>query len=159
MLSDYSVRKYKIGDIEQVVNVYKRSVEEIGPEKYSPEQVRVWASYPDNIIEFNRALKSGYTLVAESSEGEIASFGSITSAAHISLMFTLKEHTGKGIAGFIYRKLEEYAIEKGGKHITTEASLIALPFFEKQGFKVLEKETVERQGIALDRYKMEKNLS
>lgn len=137
MIPEYSIRKYKSTDIEQVVNVYKRSIEETGPEKYSSEQVRVWASYPDNILEFNRALQSGHTVVAES-PGEIVSFGSITPSAHLSFIFTLKQHSGKGIAGFIYRQLEEYATEKGAKHITIEASLIAVPFFEKQGFSAIE---------------------
>jgi putative acetyltransferase len=157
MSSGLSIRKYKSIDAEAATQVYKRSVAEIGPEKYSPEQVEAWASYPEDIEEFNERLESGYTLVAEA-EGSVVTFGSMSSAGHLSYIYTLKQYARRGIAASIYMELEKYAAQKGAMQILTEASLISAPFFETQGFKAIVKETVMRKGVELERVRTKKTL-
>lgn len=157
MSSGFTIRKYKSTDAEAATQVYKRSVTEIGPEMYGPEQVEVWASYPEVIVEFNETLESGYTLVAEA-EGRVVSFGSMSSAEHLSYIYTLKEYARRGIAASIYTELEKYPAHKGARQIFTEASLISAPFFETQGFKAVVKETVTRKGVELQRVRMKKTL-
>ena len=52
-------------------------------------------------------------------------------------------------------KLEQMA--SGGK-ITVHASITAKPFFEKRGYKLIKKQEVERQGIFLTNFIMEKQV-
>jgi len=158
MSSGFTIRKYKSSDAEAAAQVYKRSVTEIGPEMYGPEQVEVWASYPEDIEEFNETLESGYTLVAEA-ERRVVSFGSMSSAEHLSYIYTLKEYARRGIAASIYMELEKYAAQTGARQILTEASLISAPFFETQVFKAIVKETVMRKGVEFERARMKKTLS
>jgi len=157
MSSGLSIRKYKSTDAEAATQVYKRSVAEIGPEKYSPEQVEAWASYPGDFEEFYETLESGSTIVAES-QGAVVSFGSMSSREHLSYIYTLKEYARRGIAASIYKELEKYAAQQGAGRIVTEASLISVPFFESMGFTELEKEIVNRKGVEFERVRMKKTL-
>ncbi|MCK5940717.1 MAG: hypothetical protein KAI24_02010 [Planctomycetes bacterium] len=44
----------------------------------------------------------------------------------------------------------------GVTELFTEASEVARPFFERQGYVVVEREVVRRAGVALPRYRMRK---
>ncbi len=43
-----------------------------------------------------------------------------------------------------------------GKPLYTHASITAKPFFIKRGYKVIKQQLVEREGILLENYVMEK---
>ena len=44
----------------------------------------------------------------------------------------------------------------GGKKITTHSSITARAFFEQRGYRVIQEQTVIRNGISLTNYSMEK---
>ena len=54
-----------------------------------------------------------------------------------------------------YTHLDVY---KRQSFMNTAASVTSRPFFEKQGYNVLEEQIVERRGVRLRRYLMEKKL-
>lgn len=58
-----------------------------------------------------------------------------------------------GIATMICDELEN---KVKGKTIYTHASITAKPFFIKRGYKVIKQQLVEREGILLENYVMEK---
>lgn len=62
-------------------------------------------------------------------------------------------YQNQGIASAICDELEQ-AFD--GDKITAHASITAKPFFEKRGYKVIKKQEVERNGIVLTNYVMEK---
>lgn len=43
--------------------------------------------------------------------------------------------------------------------VITHASITARPFFEKRGYKVIKKQSVERSGVLLQNYVMEKQIN
>ncbi|MBT7088103.1 GNAT family N-acetyltransferase, partial [bacterium] len=47
----------------------------------------------------------------------------------------------------------------GVKRVYTEASITAKPFFEKRGFKVIKEQQVEKRGVKLTNFQMEKIFS
>jgi len=55
-------------------------------------------------------------------------------------------------------QLEKYVRAKGIAFINTAASITSKPFFEAKGFIELSEQTVERRGVRLRRYLMEKKL-
>lgn len=57
-----------------------------------------------------------------------------------------------GIASAICDRLEEAA----SGNIVTHASITARPFFEKRGYRTIKEQQVERQGILLTNFVMEK---
>jgi putative acetyltransferase len=92
-------------------------------------------------------------------EGKMSGFASMEADGHLDLMYVQPEHFRQGVASALYQYLEIEAGAQGLPRLFTEASLTAKPFFEKQGFEVTEKQTVERQGILLDNFRMEKYLT
>lgn len=144
-------------DIEELANVYRKSILEIGKEKYDHSQVAAWASFADDLAEFSSLIFKGYTILAEVS-GIIASFGQLYPDDHVSLIYTLPGYNRRGIASDVYMELEIIAKGKGVDKLHTEASLIARPFFSKHGFKVIEKEVKIWKSAEFVRFRMEKYL-
>ena len=73
-------------------------------------------------------------------------------------MFVHKEFQHQGVATSLYKHLEEYARERGAKRLTSEVSITAKPFFEKQGFQVDEEQKRKANQMCLTNYKMSKQL-
>jgi putative acetyltransferase len=70
-----------------------------------------------------------------------------------------KDHQGKGIASAICDRLENHAIENGVSAISTHASITAKHFFERHGYKVIKEQQVNRSGIKLTNFVMEKSIT
>ena len=70
-------------------------------------------------------------------------------------LYVHKDHQRKGIAAALCDALE--AAAKPGR-IYTHASLTARPFFLARGYKELRRQTVERLGVKMDNFVMEKRL-
>ena len=152
-----TIRRYKTSDLQHVVEAFKNSIIEIGPEQYNSKQLEAWSSYPDDINEFNLLLREGVTYVAED-EDKIVSFGTLNPADHVEFLYTVKKYSKMRIASSIYKMLESHARLNGIQKIHTDASKIANPFFIKAGFQIDEKEIVIRNNIEFERYKMSKEL-
>ena len=156
-MQDLNIRRYKPEDAEGIAGIYEKSVREIAIEKYTPEEVEVWASYADEIEEIRHRLAEGLTLVAESGDKPVA-FGQLKPVDHIAFLYTIKEYSRMGIATEIFKRLEDHAVVRGAEFLTTDASRISKPLFERLGFRlecpVLEK----RKGVELECFKMKKEL-
>lgn len=72
-------------------------------------------------------------------------------------LFVHKDFCHQGIATSLYKYLEAYARERGAKRLTSEVSITAKPFFEKQGFQVDEEQKRKANQMRLTNYKMSKN--
>jgi len=152
-----NIRRYTPDDAREITDLYRKSVREIAIEKYTQEEVEAWASYADEVEEIRHRLAEGLTLVAESGSSIVA-FGQLKPLDHIAFLYTLKEFSRRGIAATIYYRLEEHAVMKGAERLTTDASRISKPLFEKLGF-VPECPVVEkRKGVELECFKMKKEL-
>lgn len=69
-------------------------------------------------------------------------------------LYVHKDYQYQGIATAICDKLEyNFDVYK----VTTHASITAKPFFEKRGYKTIKKQTIDRSGVLLLNYVMEKN--
>ncbi|MEW6143584.1 MAG: GNAT family N-acetyltransferase [Thermodesulfobacteriota bacterium] len=152
-----NIRRYKPEDAEDIAALYSKSVREIAIGIYTPEEVEAWASYADEIEELRHRLTEGLTLVAESGNRLIA-FGQLKPLDHIEFLYTVKEYSRMGVATDIYKRLEHYAATKGSGYLTTDASRVSKPLFERLGFR-LERPVVEkRKGVEIECFKMRKDL-
>ena len=86
-------------------------------------------------------------------EGDrIVGFGDIDRTGYLDRLYVHAEYQGKGIATAICDWLEQTATGR----ITTHASITARPFLEKRGYRVVREQQVERHGILLTNFVMEK---
>jgi putative acetyltransferase len=156
-MDDVNIRRYKPEDAEDIAGLFEKSVREIAIEMYTPEEVEAWASYADELEEIRHKLAEGLTLVAESGNRLVA-FGQLKPPGHIEFLYTIKPYSRRGLATLIYKRLEDHAHLKGAGYLTTDASRISKPLFERLGFR-LECPVIEkRKGVELECFKMRKEL-
>jgi putative acetyltransferase len=151
------LRAVTIEDAPPLAKLYRDSVRGLGAQAYSAEQVAVWASYPDDFLEFRRRILLGVALV--SLEGDaIAAFGQLEPDDHISLLYTATPFARRGHATAIYHALETTARSRGVTRLGTTASRLSRPFFTQHGFDLLEVERNHYKGVEFERFKMAKRL-
>ncbi|NEO92361.1 MAG: GNAT family N-acetyltransferase [Moorea sp. SIO3G5] len=149
------IRNYQVSDANAVMDVYKNAIMGIASEAYDSKQVEIWSSYPQDIDQFTKRLSMGITLVAVDGN-KVGAFGQLHPANHIDLLFTAKDYSRQGYATAIYQQLEDEALKQGVNCLYTEASKISKYFFLKQGFTIIEPETVLLRGVGFERFRMEK---
>ena len=154
---DVTIRRYRPEDAEAISDLYRKSVTEIGIERYSPAEVEAWASYADEVEELRHRLAEGLTLIAEC-RSRMAAFGQLKPANRVEFLYTLKDFSRMGIATLLYGRLEEAAIASGSRVLHTDASRISRPLFEKMGFFLVEAVVEERKGVKLECFVMRKEL-
>ncbi|NBI72470.1 GNAT family N-acetyltransferase [Clostridiaceae bacterium] len=102
---------------------------------------------------WNQSFLGHYSIVARSG-GVITGFGDIDKTGYLDRLYVHKDYQGKGVAAAICDKLEEMAQGK----IVTHASITARPFFEKRGYRTVKEQRVERRGVLLTNFVMEKHV-
>lgn len=150
-------RLYMPEDIESVLNLFYENVHTVCAKDYTPEQLDAWAPKEPNIHQWKASLNRNHTIVVEE-KGRIIGFGDVGETGYLDRLYVDKNHVHRGIGSLIVSQLEKYAKAKGIAFMNTAASLTSKMFFESQGYVVLEEQTVERHGVRLRRYLMEKKL-
>ena len=125
---------------------------------YTAEEVADWASCGDDTSHWNELFEEQHYVVAENEEGVIVGFGSVNDDGYMHTLFVHKDFQHQGVATSLYKHLEAYARERGAKRLTSEVSITAKPFFEKQGFQVDEEQKRKANQMCLTNYKMSKQL-
>jgi|BioPla2DNA2_1021312.scaffolds.fasta_scaffold63775_1 putative acetyltransferase len=149
------LRKYIPSDCEQLVKLFYQTVHSANAKDYTKEQLDVWATGNVNLQEWDKSFTEHYTVVAIENN-IIVGFGDIDVSGYLDRLFVHREHQREGIASAICDELEQSA---SVKTITTHSSITAKPFFEHRGYRVIQKQTVIRNGIALTNFIMEKSAS
>ena len=145
------IREYQASDCKELTELFYNTVHTVNAKDYTKEQLDVWATGHVDLEEWNRSLQEHYSVVAVE-DGVITGFGDIDKTGYLDRLYVHKDHQRKGVAAAICDKLEQTV--QGS--IVTHASVTARPFFEKRGYRVVKEQQVERQGIMLTNYIMEK---
>ncbi len=154
----YSIRQATLSDVSEMKELYQNTILTVNRKDYSVEEVEDWASCGDNIDHWDELFAEQYYIVAEDNRGKIVGFASINDTGYMHTLFVHKDFQHQGIATLLYQTLEKYAKEKGVERITSEISITARSFFEKQGFVVDEEQKRKANKLCLTNYKMSKIL-
>lgn len=148
------LRRYREEDLKEMADLFYNTVHFINIKDYSLSQVEVWADGKIDYDKWNRSFLEHYSIVALK-HGVIAGFGDIDKTYYLDRLYVHKDYQGQGIASAICNELEKYA---AGHQVTVHASITAKGFFESKGYKVQKEQQVERSGILLKNYVMEKYI-
>ncbi|MBU3810689.1 MAG: GNAT family N-acetyltransferase [Candidatus Niameybacter stercoravium] len=146
------LRKYEQTDCKYLTELFYDTVHSVNARDYTEEQLNVWATGNVNLEEWDKSLLEHFTVVAVE-DNVIVGFGDIDKTGYLDRLYVHKDYQNRGIATAICNELE-HAADKA--KITTYASITAKSFFEKRGYKVIKEQNVERKGILLTNYLMEK---
>jgi putative acetyltransferase len=150
------LRKYCKNDIDAIAKLFYNTVHSVNAKDYTEKQLNVWATGQIDKSAWNKSFLTHYTIIAEY-DGIIVGFGDID-GDYLDRLYVHKDYQGNGIATAIIENLERYAFQNKKVQITTHASITAKPFFEKQGYKIIEKQQVNRDGVLLTNFIMKKKL-
>jgi GNAT superfamily N-acetyltransferase len=152
------IRVYKRRDSYEIVRLFYETVCSVNRSNYSREQTEAWAPEIPDATAWHRRMASRKTLVAEENN-EIVGFAELEEDGHLDMFYLRKDAVGRGIGKRLYQSIECEARYLGLERIFTEASITARPFFEKQGFRVVREQTVQRQDVGLSNFVMENPLN
>jgi len=155
----FHIRPATVSDIPEMTELYKNTILTVNRKDYSAEEVEEWASCGNDIRHLCESFAEQYYIVAENDKGKIVGFASINDTGYMHTLFVHKDFQHQGIATLLYRAIEKHAKEKGVEKITSEVSITARPFFEKQGFVVDEEQKRKANKLFLTNYKMIKQLN
>jgi putative acetyltransferase len=151
------VREYRASDLEAVVSLFQRSVREVASRDYSPVQISAWAPERPDREAWGRRLETGGVFVYERNH-EIVGFARIDFTGCLDLLFVHPEAQHQGIARALFDRVVSWALSRGMCHLYSEVSITARPFFESVGFRVVSEQIVERRGVLLENFRMEKDI-
>ncbi len=152
------VRDATVADIPEIQKLYQDTVLTVNRKDYSQEEVEDWASCGEDASHLCALLAEHRYMVAVNDQNVIVGFTSINDDGYIHVMFVHKDFQRQGVATLLYQSIEQYAREKGIRRLTSEISITARPFFEKQGFIVDEEQKRKANKLRLTNYIMSKLL-
>ncbi|MEM9683980.1 MAG: GNAT family N-acetyltransferase [Pseudomonadota bacterium] len=153
------IRDYQPSDAEGLVEIFRRSVSEIGCRDYSDDQVRVWLMQGPTAKRLQDLSADGRVrLVAVDSSDTLLAFADLEADGHIDLLYCAPEAVGLGVASTLYDHLEKRAREQGMKRLYSEASEAARRFFLKKNFVVIHRRDMQIADVDIHNYAVEKLL-
>lgn len=152
-----SVRLYRGEDVAFLAAMVRDAILVTGKTAYPPEQLAAWARFTDDIDTFGAQLEKGDTWVITQDDHPVA-LAQLYPFDHVALLYTHCEYARTGLASMLYGILEAKAIATGATLLTTHASRISKPLFERFGFRPVTTEYPMRHGVQIERYRMQKSL-
>lgn len=157
-MTEISIRNYCSEDAQTLASIYFHTIHRINSTHYTQEQIDVWA--PKSSLEAEdwkkRFLRTNPIIAVIGDK--VVGFAEFEPNGHIDCFYCHHEWIGKGVGSALMNEILVRAKSSNIDRIFSEVSITARPFFEKQGFVVLAKQTTVRKGIELTNYKMEKKL-
>ncbi len=145
------IREYQPSDCEALAELFYNTVHTVNAKDYTKEQLDAWATGTIDLEKWHRSFREHYSLVAVDS-GRMLGFGDIDKTGYLDRLFVHANYQRKGVATALCDLLEQ-AVQG---RIITHASITARPFFEKRGYRVVTEQRLERRGILLTNFVMEK---
>lgn len=150
------LRRYRTSDCGRMAELFYETIHSVNAADYTKEQLDAWATGNVDLTAWDKSFLEHFTIVAEETGDDgkrIVGFGDIDSTGYLDRLYVRKDRQRRGIASAICGELEN-AVDAA--KITTHASITARPFFLKRGYRVVREQQVERGGILLTNYVMEK---
>lgn len=147
------IRSYQSSDIKEMAELFYNTVHTVNAEDYTGEQLDAWADGNPDLVKWDQSFQAHQTLIAEEDD-RIVGFADIDRTGYLDRLYVHREYQGQGIATLLCDLLEELT---EGNVITVHASITAKPFFERRGYRTVKRQQVERRGILLTNYIMEKD--
>jgi len=150
------LRAYRHDDKRSLQRLFFDTVHSVNARDYTPEQLDAWAPAEPDRDSWTR-LDQQICFVVECQKALVGFIG-LTPDGLIDFLFVHKDFQGKGIASALLKQVERLARKRGITFLSTESSITARHFFEKNGFSVSSENKKTVRGVEFLNYKMEKPL-
>ena len=153
------LRPYRKEDCGQTARLFYETVHRVNARDYTGPQLNAWAPEVPDLRAWDASFLAHRTLVAWEG-GEILGFGDLDlEGRYLDRLYVRWDAQGRGIAAALCDALEAHCRELGVDAVTVHASKTARPFFEARGYRVVRPQQVERRGVKLTNFRMEKGCA
>lgn len=135
-----------------MAELFYQTVHHVNLGDYSREQVNAWATGQVDLEAWDSSFSEHVTVLAEEN-GRIIGFGDMSLAGYLDRLYVHKDYQRQRIGTMICDELESRV---SAVRYWTPASITAKPFFLSRGYRVVREQNVERRGVLLTNYVMEK---
>ena len=127
------IRRALREDCQSIASVHAAAVRGIRTALYTPEEIQAWA-VPKRPESYEESIRTKEFFVAADG-GAILGFGVLNQeTAEVEAVYVTPEAGRRGLGLEILRKLEERARAQGLAQLRLNASLNAVPFYERAGY-------------------------
>lgn len=147
-----TVREMTPDDVEAVLALHADAARAFGPRAYDDEQVAAWADKPDGVEPYVEALadEGSDQFVAEC-DGAVVGWGQLDheradDAGEVTAVYVDPAHARTGVGSALLTRLEDRARERGLRRLSLHASLNAVGFYERHGYRRQRRSTHETTG-------------
>jgi putative acetyltransferase len=161
MKPDITIRNYQKGDAKELTDLFHDSIHAIAATQYNAAQREAWCPTPPDYLHWQTRLNQTKPFVAVSTShgGQIAGFIELIQPDKIDCLYVHPAFARQGVAGQLYKHLENKARQQNMKQLLVDASLLAKPLFEHAGFTEIRRNEVQRNGAILINFSMIKMLT
>lgn len=152
------IRAFVEADGRRTLEIFERAVRITARAHYTEGEVEAWLGGRRDPARWAADRLATGTLVAEI-EGVVVGFTDLRDDGYIDRLFVDPDVGRRGIGAALLCEVRERASVRGITALSTHASLVARPVFERAGFDVSFEETVERSGETLRRFFMTAEIS
>jgi len=149
------MRKWRPQDLDATLDTFHRAVHELAAADYSPKELEAWAPQEADYGAWERRMEDSRGWIFEIN-GKLGGFITTDAPGHVDLLYVHPDYKRMGVATALLDLLVADARARGISTLHTESSRTARPYFEQAGFSVLRTEQVERGGVVLERFMMER---
>lgn len=146
------LRSYTSADLDELLTLFYETVHTVNARDYTPTQLDAWAPCTPDRARWACTLQ-GHTSLVAVERGQIIGFGDMDDTGYLDRLYVHKDHQRQGVATALCDALEASV---AAPVFTTHASLTAVPFFTRQGYRVLHARQVECRGVTMTNFAMEK---
>ena len=151
-------RRYAPGrDAAALAALFRASVTLLAASHYDTAQRAAWAAAADDLADFDARLARGATIVAQCG-AEAVAFGQLFPLDHVEMLYVAPAWSRRGVATALLARLEALARAARSSVLSTDASALSRPVFERAGFSLISSERVWRDGVSLPRFHLCKPL-
>jgi len=144
-------------DALAIATLYHHTVRKINSRDYAPSQIEAWAGETPNEEKWRERQINRTTFVDEHN-GTIRGFAELEDDGRVGAVYVHADYQREGIASALLEELEKEAIARGATCLSTDASIMAQPFFEKRGFETVAAQDVEYRGQTFRNYRVRKQV-
>ena len=151
------IRAYHLGEEHEIWQLFKQTIHHVNARHYSQKQLAAWApaTYEETLWSDKLAKLRSFVCLKEQI---IVGYSDLQTNGYIDHFFCHHLYQRQGIGSALMAHIHSLALHQDIRQLSADVSITAKPFFEANGFNVVQQQAVPIKGQVLSNFKMLKPL-